>query len=92
MVSNVNMTEITIRWTEVNSICPDSIRYSVTSNCSGVMCVTTRNGPGVSCSNLPIASMCTFSIRSEVCGQTEMVNNEITVTLRRMFTFHMLNS
>ena len=83
-MSNVNMTELTISWTEVNSICPDSITYNVTSNCIGVTCITISNE--ATCSNLPIASMCTFSIDSEVCGQSETVNSAISVILRRMFS------
>ena len=85
MVSNVNMTEITISWTEVNSICPESISYSVTSNCSSVTCATTRNE--AICSNLPISGTCIFRIDSEVCGQTETANSLIAVTLRRTLSY-----
>ena len=82
-VSSVNMTGITISWTEVNSLCSESISYNVASNCSRVICTTTRNG--ATCFNLPIATVCSFSISSAVCGQmgTVAVNNAITVTLRR---------
>ena len=86
-VLSVNMTEITISWTEVNSLCSESIGYNVTSNCSSVRCTTRRNG--ATCSNLPIATilLCSFSIYSEICGQMETVavNNVITVTLRRKY-------
>jgi hypothetical protein len=85
IVSSVNMTEITISWTEVNSPCSGSVSYSVASNCSSVTCTTRRNE--ATCSNLPIATICSFSIRSAVCGQMETVNNAITVTSRRMFCF-----
>jgi hypothetical protein len=85
MVSSVNMTEITISWTEVNSPCSGSISYNVASNCSSITCTTRRNE--ATCSNLPIASMCTFNIRSEVCGQMEAVNNAIIVTLRRRLSY-----
>ena len=79
VVSRVNMTEITISWT-VNSLCSESINYNVASNCSSVRCTTRRSE--TTCSNLPIATMCSFGIHSEIC-QIESVNNEITVTLRR---------
>ena len=84
MVSSVNRTEITIRWTEVNSICSGSISYSVTSsNCSSVTCNNIARTEAT-CSNLPIPSMCAFSIRSEACEQSKTLYNVITVTLRRM--------
>ena len=82
MVSSVNIIGITISWIE-NSLCSESISYNVASNCTSVTCTTRRNG--ATCSNLPIATVCSFSISSAVCGQmgTVSVNNAITVTLRR---------
>ena len=87
MVSSVNMMEIIISWTEVNSLCSGSISYNVASNCSSVTCTTRRKE--ATCSNLPIATICSFSISSSVCGQMESiaVNNAITVTLRRMLSY-----
>ena len=83
MVAKVNMMEITFNWTTVNSSCSGSINYIVTSpNCTNVKCTNSSRNEST-CSNLPVASTCAFSISSEVCGQTEIVNNAITVTLRR---------
>ena len=82
VVSSVNMTEITISWTEVNSLCSGRISYNVnSSNCRDIMCTTTRNE--VTCSNIPIVNMCSFNIYSEVCGQRQTLNNAIAVVLRR---------
>ena len=88
MVSSVNMTGISISWTE-NSLCSESISYSVGSNCSSVRCATTRNE--ATCSNVPIATICSFDISSAVCQQMETiaVNNAITVTLRRTYVIRL---
>ena len=91
------MTEITFSWTAVNSICSGSTNYIVTSpSCSNVTCTNSSRNESI-CSNLPVASMCAFSISSEVCGQTETVSNAVTVTLRRTLSssctvimYHML--
>ena len=83
-VSSVNMTGITISWTE-NSFCTEFISYNVASNCSSVTCTTRRSE--ATCSSLPIATMCSFSIRSNVCEPMLTVNNAITVTLRRTLSY-----
>ena len=71
--------QLNFSWTSVNSSCP-SISYNINSNCGA--CPMTTNTTAAICSDPQLPSVCTFSIRSVVCGPVGMPSNPLMVILR----------